>query len=123
MSLKYRKKTESGDYSFGNGPGDFLHDNDAVRQACVTRLELWLETWWRDLTDGTPFMQKILASRGSVDNLKAIGELLQGRILGTRDVKSVTGLLVQYDQATRKMILTGTVTTVYSTFSLELELN
>ena len=122
MTIKYRKRDATGDYVFGQSQDDFYNGIEAVTQACTTRMELWEGTWWRDLNDGTPFMQSILGTRGNPQNLQAIESILQGRILGTPDVVGISNAALAYTPATRSMIYTGNVQTAYSEAPIVLEL-
>ena len=112
--MRYRKRDENGDYVFGHSQGDFLFEVDAVAQAGTTRLELWLGTWWEDLTDGTPYYQKILGTRGDTKNLQAIMDILQGRILGTKGVTAIKNTVLQWFSDTRQLTYSGTINTEYS---------
>lgn len=123
MTIRYRRLDSNNDYSFGRGQGDFVTGIEAVAQACVTRLRLWKETFWRDLEDGTPYMQDIIATNGSIQNLRAISDIIQGRIAGTPDVLAVDNVFVQYFPDTRRLIFNGNVTTAYSTVTLSMEVS
>ncbi len=114
MTLRYRKMTATGDYIFGQSNLDFYRDLDAVRQAIQTRLDLYLETFWRDLGDGLPMYQSILGQSGGTPNLTTIDEIIKTRIAGTRDVSSVVTYASSFDRNTRRYSFTATVQTVYS---------
>ena len=58
--MKYRKLTESGDYSFGNNKQDYITDKYAVAQAIKTKILLFYGEWWEDLGLGIPMFQSIL---------------------------------------------------------------
>ena len=46
--MRYRKLTETGDYSFGNGSLDYISGVAAIAQAVKTRIMLFLAEWWED---------------------------------------------------------------------------
>lgn len=121
MTIRYRKQTATGDYTFGQSQDDFFTGIKAVTQACVTRLKLWQGSWWRDINDGTPYLQQILGTRGGRENLIAIESIIQGRILGTQDVTAINNVQYQFNPDTRSSIFTGQVQTAYSEAPFELE--
>lgn len=110
----YRKLSPTGDMVFGQSALDFYVDIDAVRQAIQTRLDLYLGTFWRDLSDGLPMFQSILGAPGSAANLAAIDQIIQSRIEGTENVTSVVAFSSTFDANTRAYGFTATVQTVYS---------
>lgn len=112
--MRYRKLTAGGDYTFGQSNLDFYKDIDAVRQAIQTRLDLYLDTFWRDLSDGLPMFQSILGPSGSAQHLATIDQIIQARILGTEGVSSVVSYSSTYDRNTRRYSFTATVQTIYS---------
>lgn len=111
----YRKLTPEGDYSFGQSRANFLSDLEAVAQAVKTRLQLWKETFWRDLQDGLPLFQEILGTPGSQSNIQRIDAIIQGRILGTQGVLGLPRYSSAFDPETRAYQFTATVQTIYST--------
>lgn len=114
MTLRYRKLTATGDYTFGQSNLDFYRDLEAVRQAIQTRLDLYLETFWRDLNDGLPMYQSILGQSGGEQNLTTIDQLIQARIQGTQDVLGIVNYNSDFNRNTRKYSFTATVQTAYS---------
>ncbi len=58
--MKYRKLDVNGDHQFGRA-GIFWQDQvEAVAQAITTRLKLWTNEWFLDLSEGTPYDGQIL---------------------------------------------------------------
>lgn len=113
--MRYRRLTSAGDYTFGQGSQDFVSDIDAVAQAVYTRLNLYRETWWRDLTDGVPMFQSILGTPGSPANLANVDSILQSRINGTQGVTALTYFTSEFNPVTRQYSYTANVQTIYST--------
>lgn len=112
--MRYRKLTPSGDYTYGQGTADFYVDLYAVTQAMKTRLQLFLDTFWRDLTDGVPMFQSILAQSGSEANVLAVDEIIQTRIKNTEGVLEIIYYDSAFDRDTREYRFQATVQTVYS---------
>jgi len=67
-----------------------LTDADAVNQAILTRLNLFLGEWWEDLTLGLPVFQSILGQLGSPQGLAAMQLSVQQVITGTPYVTSAS---------------------------------
>jgi hypothetical protein len=114
MTLRYRKMTATGDYVFGQSNLDFYRDLDAVRQAIQTRLDLYLDTFWRDLGDGVPMFQSILGQSAGAQNIATIDQILRDRIINTTDVTDIVAYSSSFDRTTRRYSFTATVQTVYS---------
>lgn len=106
--MRYRALSPSGDYTFGQGAANFLVNSpDAVAQAILTRLNLWTNQWFLDLTAGTPYFPDIIG----VGTKPTYDAAIQNVILGTKGVldisaysSSVTG---------RALSVNGTVDTIY----------
>lgn len=114
--MKYRKLTADGDYSFGQGLSDFYIDQvEAVAQAALTRLQLYTDSFWRDLDDGLPMFQSILGTPGSQENLLAIDSIITNRIRQTTGVTSIIGYNSNFNATTRRYEYEATIQTAYST--------
>lgn len=117
--MKYRKLTSSGDYSFGTGNQEFYTDIAAVAQAIGTRLDLWQNTFWRDLQDGIPFVQHILGKSASDEHLQTVDAIIQNRIKGTTGVNSIISFNRTYDRNTRKYSINIPTNTIYGTITVQ----
>ena len=108
--MRYRKQDENGDYTFGNGLGNFHIDNvDAVAQAIDTRLKLWIGEWFADVSDGTGWTQAILGKHSQ--NLYEL--TLRQRVLETQGVISIQEFQSSLDPNTRELAVTMVVDTIY----------
>lgn len=112
--MKYRRLSSSGDYTFGHGDSDFVSGVEACTQAVKTRLELYLGTFWRDLTDGLPMYQSILQAYGSPESLEIIDSILRKRIVETQGVTRIISYSSQFDSNTRKFTFSCVIDTIYS---------
>lgn len=117
--MKYRRLDENGDMTFGQGASNFLTGVDAVAQAIMTRLKLYLNEWWENLDDGLPLWQQILAAPATQENIDAIDLIIRNRILGTLDVKAVEDFESIYSAQTRKYQFVSTVDTNYGELTTE----
>jgi len=112
--MKYRRLSDTGDYTFGAADQDFVYDIDATAQAIKTRLQLYRDSFWRDLPDGLPMFQNILGSRGSISNLAQVDGIIQQRISGTQNVQAITEFSSEFSRDSREYIFTANVQTTFS---------
>lgn len=113
--MRYRKLSSDGDYVFGSGKNDFLVNSpEAVAQAILTRLKLWLGEWFADTSDGTGWNQSIVGKQS-----KNLYELtLHQRVLETPGVKSIVDFQSALDPETRRLTVSMTVNTIFGEASL-----
>lgn len=108
--MKYRKLTDSGDYTFGQGTAEFLVNTpEAVAQAVGTRLRLSQGEWFLDLTEGTPYDTQILGAGTQT----LYDQALQSRILDTIGVSEITAYSSVMDVNQRRLTVTCTISTIY----------
>lgn len=117
-SLRYRKLTDNGDYTFGRGEQNFITNAEAVAQAIKTRLALLKNEWWENTSDGLPLFQNILGVRGTQENKKSADLLIQERIAETTGVKGIKNFESIIDGKTRRYTLSCVVETVYGDTSV-----
>lgn len=115
--MRYRKLSPTGDYTFGQSQANFWRDvPDAVGQACMTRLLLWLGEWFLNIDEGTPFMEGALG-KYSVQDADII---IQDRALGTQGLTNVTDYVSQVDPDTRIYSAEFTIDTVYGPTAVQI---
>lgn len=108
--MRYRKLTATGDYSFGGGQRDFYRDvPDAVGQAVMTRLLLWLGEWFLDTDEGTPFMVGILGKHSR----ELANVTIQNRALQTQGLTDLSNYESAIDPDTRGMSASFLIDTIY----------
>lgn len=76
--------------------GSSLTDANAVSQAILTRLKLFLGEWWENLNLGLPVFQSIVGQLASQRALAAIQLVIQQVIAGTPYVTSVSSPQVNF---------------------------
>ena len=104
--MRYRQMDDSGDMQLGR----FLVDSpETVAQAVITRLKLWKEEWFLDVTEGTPWLQLVLGHNTKGTALHAIRQ----RILDTQGVTSVDNLDFTLDDDQRSLTVSAEVSTDY----------
>lgn len=110
MTFRVRALDANGDMTFGRSAANFLVDSPAAVGQCVaTRLGLWQNQWWLDLTEGTPWYQQILDSK----NPGLAEDVLRARVLGTPYVLSVENFSASFVSSTRAFSVTGSVNTAF----------
>ena len=77
-------------------PGVSLVDAQAVRQAILTRLRLFLGEWWENINLGLPVFQRMLGKLGSQRTQNVTSLAIQQQIRGVPYVSSVTSVQVNF---------------------------
>lgn len=116
--MRYRREDDDGDYTFGRGDDTWLINSpEAVAQAIKTRFLLWYGQWFLDTTTGTPWIQSVLGKqKPGIYNMA-----IRQRILDTLGVESISEFNTTVDSATRRVIFTATVNTIYGTTTVTSE--
>lgn len=86
----------------------FTTGQSEIAQTIKTRLRLFLGEYFRDITDGTPWFQRIL---GKGDNLDAIESILRTRIAETKGVVQLVSFSMDYDIDLRELSVQSEVLT------------
>lgn len=108
--MRYRRLNPVGDMTFGSSQNNFLRDiPEAVAQAVVTRLKLWLGEWFLDVAEGTPYVQAVLGKYTA----QTLGPAMRQRILETRDVTGIVEFDFQIDPNERSVSIQAMITTAY----------
>ncbi|MEG0347231.1 MAG: hypothetical protein RR605_04185 [Acinetobacter sp.] len=108
--MRYRKLDKNGDYVFGVGVNSFLINSpEAVAQAVLTRLRLWVGEWFADTSDGTGWSQSILGKQAN--NLYEL--TLRQRILETTGVANIMDFQSTLDTETRRLAVSMVINTIY----------
>ena len=79
--MAYRRLSPSGDYTFGQGQGNFLFNNDACGQAIYTGLLLQKGSFWRNLNAGFPALSGNLSDPRYPGNQAIVDGLIKTQIL------------------------------------------
>lgn len=114
--MRYRKLDADGDYSFGSGQLDFYRDiPEAVGQAAMTRLKLWLGEWFLNIEEGTPFMLGILGKQS-----KDVADItIQERVQETQGLVNIEEYSSVLDADNRALSVTMTINTIYGPTALQ----
>lgn len=80
----------------------------AIAQTIRTRLSLWLGEYFRNINDGTPWIQEILGKQFSEQTRESA---IKRRIEGTVGVQEITQFDADFDLTTRAYIVTCSVIT------------
>lgn len=108
--MRIRKVDENGDYVFGRGADNF-HVNvpDGPALLASERLSLWRGEWYQDVTDGTPYRERVLGRHTETTR----DLVLRARILGTEGVTAIDAYDAAQNRDTRKLSVSATVSTAY----------
>lgn len=90
----------------------------AVAQTIRTRLMLNKGENWRDASDGTPWIQRILGKVNSTNSLTVKEALIKKRILETEHVISITKWSSSTNLANRSLAITATILTDFGTITI-----
>jgi hypothetical protein len=112
-TMAYRRLSPSGDYTFGQGQGNFLFNNDACGQAVYTGLLLQKGSFWRNLNAGLPLYQQILATLGSPGNQAVVDGLVKTQILSTPNVVTIVQYSSSINPINRKYSFSCIVSTIF----------
>jgi len=96
--------------TFGSQQADFLRNTpETVAQAVVTRLNLWLDEWFLDSTEGTPYVQAALGKYTQ----QTVAPAIRQRILETENVTGLSAFDLQFDADERKVTIQATIDTTF----------
>lgn len=98
--MRYRRLVgETNEPAMGRGQADFLTDIDAVGQAIMTRLRLFLGEWWEDTLLGLPLFQSMLGVSGTKKGV--LDRLIQEKISTTEGVVRLSNMSSRFNSETR----------------------
>lgn len=113
--MRYRKLDQNGDMLFGAQQADFYRDRpEAVAQAVLTRLRLWVGEWFLDTSEGTPYQQAILGT----NKRETIEPALRERILETQGVTGIEEFELVIDPDNRVATMNAVINTEYGSAQL-----
>ena len=116
--MRYRKKSEDGDFTFGQSEQNYYQDvPEAVAYAAQGRLLLFVGEWFLDIDEGTPYMQGILGKHSKA----AADVTIQDRIAGTEGFVSLENFESVLDPVTRAYSATCDLNTIYGATPLQVE--
>lgn len=112
--MRYRKLSDQGDYTFGQGRLDFYANSpQTVGQAIKTRLLLMTKEWFLDVTSGTDYSGKVLGTHtASTRDLE-----IKSRILKTPGVLELLAYASQV--VDRRFSVQARVLTIYGPTAVE----
>lgn len=92
----------------------FLTEREEIAQTIKTRLRLYIGEYFRDITVGTPWFDKIL-DKSTQSNAEAE---LRRRIVNTNGVIQLTSFSSDFDRTTRKFSISVSVLTEFGIVDL-----
>lgn len=101
----------------------WIYDIEAVAQTIDTRLKLFAGEYWRDVTDGTPWIDKILTKNNRTNTLQSKITILKDRILQTGGVISILEWTTDLNYTSRNLSVIATVLTEFGVLNINEQLN
>lgn len=80
--------TKDGDWIFGRGKASYKTKSDEIRQRVVTRLRLFTNDWFLDITAGNPWIE-LFGSKNSQDKIL---RTIERSVILTEGVRSLDSL-------------------------------
>lgn len=119
---KYRTRRldESGDPVISGKV--WIYDIEAVAQTIDTRLKLFAGEYWRDVTDGTPWIENILTKNNRTNTLQSKITILKDRILQTGGVISILEWTTDFNYQDRKLVINADILTEFGVTSINRQL-
>jgi len=108
-TIQYLRLDDQNDPTFD--PTANLTDAEAVNQAILTRLRLFLGEWWEDANLGLPVFQSILGQLASSQGIAAMTLAVQQNVEDAPYVTSVSPLNVNFSDGI--LTITGTAYTQF----------
>lgn len=106
----YRKLDDDGDYTFGGSANSFYrNDPQGVAQSVITRLRLWENEWFLDISEGTPYLGGVMG-KYTIDDVDSI---IKDRIINTEGVTEITSYQSSFNPDLRKFSVSVTISTAY----------
>lgn len=93
-----------------NGDVMFIDDVERVAQQIKIQLLTFLGEWFLDVTHGVPYLEYVLVKN---PNFTLIRELFREQILKVDGVSNLVSIDIDFESATRKMLLSYEAETEY----------
>lgn len=97
----------------------WVYDLEAVAQTIETRLRLFSGEYWRDVTEGTPWVDRILSKNNQSNTVQAKITLIKNRILNTEHVLSIVSWSSDFSYQDRKLSVVATVITDFGIVDID----
>lgn len=107
--FRTRKLDDNGDFTISGSV--WIYDIEAVAQTIDTRLKLFSGEFWRDVTEGTPWIESILTKNNRTNTIQSKISILKNRILNTGGVVSILEWNTDFSYQDRKLSVQATILT------------
>lgn len=102
----------NGDWTFGKGQNNYVANNKAIQQNIATRLQSFLGNCFFAIDAGIDWFN-LLGSKNQI----ALELAVRSTILNTENVTGIVDISINLEENTRRINMTYTVNTVYSTIN------
>ena len=100
----------------------WIYDIEAVAQTIDTRLKLFAGEYWRDVTDGTPWIDRMLTKNNRTNTLPSKITILKDRILQTEGVISILSWKTDFNYQDRRLIINADILTEFGVTTINRQL-
>lgn len=122
MDMIYRRLDQNGDYLFGNNKLDYMSGKEAIAQAVKTKICLFYQEWWEDISIGIPMFQSIIGKVSDTNLQMATILLVTQRINEIPEIQSVDKVDVDYNNEDRLLSLRVEITSIYGSDTVEVNI-
>ena len=109
--IRTRKLDDNGYFTISGSV--WIYDIDAVAQTIDTRLKLFSGEFWRDVTEGTPWIERILTKNNRTNTIQSKISIIKNRILNTGGVVSILEWNTDFSYQDRKLSVQATILTEF----------
>ncbi len=110
---KYRTRKLDSNGDIATSGTVWIYDIEAVAQTINTRLNLFAAEYWRDVSEGVPWMTDILGKNNTKNTLQSKTTIIRNRILNTDGVISIVEWDSDFSYTDRKFSINATVLTEF----------
>ena len=115
--MRYRALDENGDSTFGQGSANFLVNSpEAAGQAVETRLQLMQNSWFLDLTAGTPYDEIIGPGKLATADAAIREVILETQAITNDGLVNIINKIQKYSSSVdpkRNFTVSATIDTIF----------
>lgn len=113
--MRYRALTQTGDYTLGKGPSEFLVDTPAtVAQAVLTALLLHQGEFFYNTSAGMPWETQVLG----YGTQSLYDSAIKAEILGVQGVQSIINYSSSLNRSARALTVNAVLKTIFGTTAI-----
>lgn len=110
MAYDIAMDVNTNDIILDNSDCLMIDNAERVAQQILITLRFWYGEWFLNVNDGVPYLEYILIKQ---PNMAHIRQILTEQIQSVEGVKSVTDMMLEFDQRARTLLVEYSATTDY----------